>query len=99
MNLDINTIKKLSTPIAEEYGVKKMSLFGSFSRNDFNENSDIDIHLIDYEGSWGLFKLLSFESELENALGRYVDVITTDSFYDEILENVLRDEVIIYEAQ
>jgi predicted nucleotidyltransferase len=42
----IDEIKKISVPIAQKYGVKKLALFGSFARGEQGNGSDIDF-LID----------------------------------------------------
>ena len=38
----IDEIKRISVPIAKEYGVNSLSLFGSYARCEANEDSDID---------------------------------------------------------
>jgi predicted nucleotidyltransferase len=46
----------------------------------------------------GLFRLAGFELALEEKLNMPVDVIVADSTFDDVLQNVEREEVIIYEA-
>ena len=90
-------IRKIIEPIAREYGIKRLALFGSYARGEATQKSDIDFHLIDTGGLWGYFKLCGFKQELEERLGVNVDVLTTGSMDSEVLENVRRDEVLIYE--
>jgi len=93
----IDDIRTAIYPISRDYGVKRMSLFGSYARGDATVNSDIDFHLIDTGGLWGYFKLCGFKQDLESCLGLSVDVLTTGAIDKEILETVKRDEVIVFE--
>ena len=38
----LDEIKQKAIPIAIEYGVNSMSLFGSYARGEATENSDVD---------------------------------------------------------
>jgi hypothetical protein len=60
--------------IKNEYGVSKIGIFGSYSKNIQTDNSDIDL-IIKFEKPIGLkyFELIDF---LEEKLGKNVDVIT-----------------------
>ena len=40
MTYTIEEIKDKVTPIAQKYGVKRISLFGSYARGEATENSD-----------------------------------------------------------
>ena len=92
----IDELKKKIEPVAYEYGVKKMTLFGSYARDEASYISDVDFHLIDTIDLWGYFKLCGFKQKLEEVLGVSVDVLTTGSMDDEILKEVVKDEVLIY---
>ena len=93
----VDDIKRIVEPFAKEYGVKKLSVFGSYARGEATENSDIDFHLIDTKEQWGYFTLCGFNQDLEERLGVNVDVLTTGAMNNEVLERVTRDEVIIFE--
>lgn len=91
----IDEIKKISVPVAEKYGVKKMSLFGSYARGEQKKNSDIDF-LIDKGRIRGL-EFFGFINNLEDDFGVHVDVLTYDSLKDSFIGNVVEDEVVLYE--
>ena len=82
--------------LAEEYGAKKVSLFGSFARGEETPESDVDI-LLDKGDIKGM-KVLEFESELAKRLGRKVDVITTAGASERFLKKIRKDEVVLYAA-
>ena len=39
--VDISTIQSAVTPIAKDYGIKRIFLFGSYAKGKANEDSDI----------------------------------------------------------
>ena len=41
----IEEIKQKAIPIAQEYGVDSMSLFGSYARGEASEDSDLDFFI------------------------------------------------------
>ncbi|GHS95763.1 hypothetical protein AGMMS50276_12580 [Synergistales bacterium] len=98
-NVSISEISKIVTPIAREYGIGKLAVFGSFVRGEANDASDIDFHVIDRGALRGMFRLASFELAIEEKLDRPVDVVTTDSMFDDVIQNVEREELIIYEGR
>ncbi len=57
--------------------VLELALFGSVLRNDFRDNSDIDI-LVSYlsDAKRGLFEKVEMKEELEELVGRKVDLVS-----------------------
>ncbi|MCL2700002.1 MAG: nucleotidyltransferase domain-containing protein [Defluviitaleaceae bacterium] len=93
----IDEIKTVITPVAREYDVKRISVFGSYARGEATSQSDIDFHLIETGVPWGYFKLCGFRQDLEDRLGISVDVLTSGAMANDILESVRRDEVLLFE--
>lgn len=52
-NFIIQKLKEVKPYLHEKYGVTELALFGSYSRGEETENSDIDI-MFDYEGKMGM---------------------------------------------
>jgi predicted nucleotidyltransferase len=96
--IDIKTIKKSFTPILQKAGIKKSSIFGSFARGEETEHSDIDL-LIDFPRGKGIFDFAGLQIELEKAVNRRVDLITYTSLSPLIKEQVLFDQIVIYEER
>ncbi len=73
--------------------VRELSLFGSIVRGEFGPDSDIDI-LIDFEDDahWGLFEHIQMQRELEEVLGRKVDLISKRAVMNSS-NRVLRREI------
>ena len=90
------TIQHHAIALGKEYGAKKISLFGSYARDEATEDSDVDI-LLDKGEIHGM-RVLDFQDELASKLGKPVDVVTTAGASDRFLEKIERDRVVLYEA-
>jgi predicted nucleotidyltransferase len=94
----INTlpvIKRRALPILKRHAVKRAAIFGSFARGEAKTNSDVDF-LIEYKtDNKSLFDLVDLKSELEETLGRKVDIITYDSIYWRLREQILAEQIVI----
>ena len=67
-------LKELRNILKEKYGIKKFAIFGSIARGDYDNNSDIDIVIIEADNSLGYFKLLEAKYFLEKELNRNIDI-------------------------
>ena len=92
----IEEIKEKAIPVAMAYGVRSMSLFGSYARGEANDESDIDIY-IDKGKMRSLIQYFSFVDELEKKLGCHGDVVTTGIEDKEFLDGIMREGVLLYE--
>lgn len=91
----VSNIKKRSVPILKRHDVKRAAIFGSFARGESKARSDIDF-LIEYKSkNKSLFDLVDLKSELEDILGRKVDIITYNSICWRIREQILEEQVVI----
>ncbi len=86
-----NIIKKLKNE-----GVNKVSVFGSFSRNAENPDSDIDI-IVEFKTTKTLLDIIRIERELEELSGLKIDLLTEDSISPYLIDSIKREEVVIYE--
>lgn len=75
----VNEIRDIVKPVADQYGIEEIWLFGSYARGEATEKSDVDL-LVRYKKGLGL-KFVGFVCDLEEALGLHVDVLTIDSLY------------------
>lgn len=77
--------------------INKVYLFGSFSRNEANEYSDIDIlvELDHTEPIW--LRFFEFQEELKELLGKEVDLITEEGLSKYVRPFIEKDKILIYE--
>lgn len=92
--MNIEEIKKKVLPILKKYGVKRAGIFGSVVRGEETEKSDIDI-LVEIEGRVSLLDFAGLKLELEEALGRKVDLGEYSTIKPIIKEQILSEEVTI----
>lgn len=92
----IEEIRKIVNEIAKQYGVERVTLFGSYARGEAKNDSDIDLR-IDKGRIRGLFQLSGFHIDLEERLKVHVDVVVTDSLSKEFLERIKKEEILLYE--
>jgi predicted nucleotidyltransferase len=76
----------------QRHHIRRLALFGSILRDDFNPHSDIDV-LVEFapEARVGLFRLMSIQSQLSEILGRKVDLNTPGFLSDRFRDRVLRE--------
>lgn len=91
-------IKKKILPILKRQGVTKAALFGSAARGKMKKRSDIDI-LIKFRGDKSLLDLVRLQFELEEKLGRKVDVLTYDGIHHLLKDIILNEQKVIYEKR
>ena len=74
----LEQLKELIAPIAEKHQLSAVYLFGSYARGTAKETSDVDL-LVDTTGTslTSLFALGALYCDLEDALQKRVDLITT----------------------
>ena len=94
--LEINEIKEKVTPVAKTFGIKSVSLFGSYAKGEATEESDVDIY-IEKGKLKSLIQYFSFVSELENILKCHVDVVTTGIEDREFLLSIQKEGILLYE--
>ena len=76
----IDEIANKVQPIAEAYDIDKIYLFGSYARGEATDESDIDMY-VEFSKPLGL-RYCSFISDIEECLGKGVDIITKDALYN-----------------
>lgn len=84
MNLMPPLIQQHQTRIHElcrKYGVRRLELFGSAAREDFNAESDLDFFVEFTDPGWkGSFKrYMGLKLDLEELFGRSVDLVELSS--------------------
>jgi uncharacterized protein len=78
--------------IARKHGAFNVRVFGSVARGDADEESDIDL-LVDLDADRSLFDLGALVVELNESMGRRVDVVTERGIRERIRDRVVGEAV------
>ena len=91
--MTIDEIKRKALPVLRRYDLKKAGIFGSIARGELREDSDVDI-LVEIESDdFSLLDFVGIKLELEDALGRKVDLVEYDTIKPLLKERILAEEV------
>ena len=93
MNLATSEKEKI-IEICRRNDIEFCALFGSFARGEANQESDIDL-LVRFSKPKG-FDWLDAAFEIEDTLGRKVDLVTVNALSPHIREFVLKDLQVLY---
>ena len=88
IDIIVNTLKP--------YNPTKIGIFGSYSRGENTENSDIDI-LYSFNFKYSLFDLAGLQIDLQERLNKEVDLVEYSAIHPKLSEKILFDEKVIYE--
>lgn len=85
--------------ICRQYGVRELALFGSVLRDDFGQRSDVDV-LVEFAPGAGvtLVDVAGLKCDLEDLLGRTVDLVEKDTIKAFLVDEILSTRRIIYVA-
>ena len=78
--------------LASQHGARNVRVFGSAARGEADGDSDIDF-LVELEPDRTLFDLGALLMDLQDLLGRKVDVVTDDSIYWLLRRRILKEAV------
>ena len=92
----IQEIRRKIIPILKEYGVVDASLFGSVAAGEERADSDLDI-LVKIEDDISLLDFVGLKLELEEKLGRKVDLVEPETIKPALRESILNNQVPIYD--
>ena len=96
INPSVLTIKQIKTrilPVMAKHNIHEIFLFGSYARGEANNKSDVDI----YCESGDIKTLIDqgfFEDELEEALGKEVDIVFIKSQMDDYFKQQMEEDLI-----
>ncbi|RAH37877.1 DNA polymerase subunit beta [Halomonas sp. SL1] len=76
--------------LTSEYGVRSLSLFGSMSRDEARDDSDVDI-LVSFDGPATSARYFGVQFYLEDLLGHPVDLVTDKALRAELRPYVERE--------
>lgn len=76
--------------VAAQHGAQNVRVFGSATRGDAGPDSDLDF-LVEFEEGQSLLDVTALWQDLEELLGREVDVVEPEGLHWYIRDRVLRE--------
>jgi len=88
-----DTLGSHKTRLFRDYSIKSMAIFGSYSRKEQSDSSDLDI-LVEFSGRIGI-KFIDLAEELENIIGFKVDLVSKKGIKEKYLKSIDSDLVYV----
>jgi predicted nucleotidyltransferase len=90
---DILNVLRSSRSLLDGFGVARLSLFGSFARDEGGEDSDVDL-LVEFNRPIGLFEFVRLQRELGELIGHRVDLVTPAALKPQLRDRILHEAVV-----
>ena len=85
-------LAELLPDLRAEYGVRSLSIFGSYARGEQTAGSDLDL-IVEFDRVPGMLGFVGLAHRLEDSLGVKVDLFTRPMLKPRIVPSVERDLV------
>ena len=90
----LELLRQAKSDVEGQYHVRTMALFGSYSRNEQTEDSDVDL-LVDFDEPISGLTFVRFADTLEERLGLHVDVVPADAVKPRYRQHIQKDLVYV----
>lgn len=84
-------VRQATLTILQRYGVTRAALFGSAAKDRLRPDSDIDI-LVQIDKDISLLDFVALKLELQDALGRSVDLVEYDTIKPRLRNSILSSQ-------
>lgn len=91
----LEEIGSIVVPIAKSYGAGRVMAFGSYAKGIAEPDSDVDL-LVDPGEIRSYFRFATMATDMRNALGKEVDVISSGCS-PRFIDKIRKDLVILHE--
>ena len=81
-----NTLDHHKGRLFDDYPIKSMAIFGSYSRKEQNDSSDLDI-LVEFSEKIGV-RFIDLADELEHIIGFKVDLVSKNGVKENYLKSI-----------
>ena len=93
LNEITDSLAKRKKNLLKKYPIKSLAIFGSYSRNEQNEKSDLDI-LVEFDNKIGMGFIESAD-ELENSLHLKVDLVSKKGIKERYFQAIKSDLIYV----
>jgi len=96
----MNTLKEIRNSLSakkeqlfEKYPIKSLAIFGSYARNEQNENSDLDL-IVEFNDTIGS-QFIKLGDELEDYFGVKVDLVSRQGIKERYYQSIKSDLIYV----
>ena len=89
----IQTLLSNKQKLHDEFGLKRIGLFGSYAKDLQTNESDIDLIISFQSGMKKYQRFLSLHEFLESKFNKKIELITTESVSDFFLKNIQNETI------
>ncbi len=91
---ELRKLRQKIIPILKSNDIVKAGIFGSYARGEAKKMSDVDILIKVRKGKkFSLFDLVGLQMELEERLGKKVDLLTYNGISPHLKKYILEGEI------
>ena len=94
ISVDNNALKS----VCDKKNITYLGLFGSQTREDAKEDSDVDI-LVDFKYTQSYFELAKVQQDLEEVFKKKVDLTLKNQIKESLKPYIFKDLVTLYEKR
>jgi hypothetical protein len=88
-----NTLSSHKNRLFRDYPIKSMAIFGSYSRREQKDSSDLDI-LVEFSDKIGI-RFIDLAEDLENITGFKVDLVSKKGVKEKYLKSIYSDLIYV----
>ncbi len=93
--MNVDEIREVIRPVLIRHHIKRAGIFGSVAKGYAAPDSDIDI-LVELGNQISLLEFVGIKYELEDLLGRKVDLVEYQAVKPRLKDKILAEEIRIY---
>ena len=92
----LNYLTAQQSYFSKQFGIRFIGIFGSFSRSEETQNSDIDIlYVIEKDKKLSMFQYLKVNQLLEDFFHKKIDLVREETLKPTIKEFVYKDLIYV----
>ncbi len=88
-----STLSNHKDHLFTDYPIKSLAIFGSYSRNEQNKKSDLDI-IVEFNGKIGI-RFIDLANELEDLIGFRIDLVSKNGIKDKYYQSISEDLIYV----
>jgi len=88
-----STLSSHKQRLFHDYPIKSMAIFGSYSRIEQNDSSDLDI-VVEFSDKIGV-RFIDLADELENIVGFKVDLVSKNGIKEKYFKSITPDLIYV----